>query len=100
MTWRQFAARYCDTQQSTVEQLRLRLREQVDRYTPDGFFLAEAQLFDSSWFGQVVSLPFGPRNTFKEVPDFPFTPRGLASDTSEAIGWIPAEEVPQARVCS
>jgi len=95
MTWDTFAERYCETQQETPSGLARRLREQIDVYRPDGFFLAEAQLLDSSWLGTVVILPYGPRNTFNAVPNRPFSPRGLASDTSVAIGYITADEVPE-----
>jgi hypothetical protein len=94
MTWADFSARYCKSQEETPEGLATRLQGQIARYEPDGFFMAEAQLFDSSWFGTVVILPFGPRNTFKTVPDHPFSPRGLASDTSVAIGFIDTKDVP------
>ncbi len=95
MTWPDFAARYSKTQDETPEGLAKRLTAQIQTYVPDGFFLAEAQLLDSSWFGTVVILPFGPRNTFKTVPEHPFSPRGLASDTSVAIGWIDVKDVPK-----
>lgn len=94
MTWTSFSDRYCKTQKQTPEGLAEILRKQLDIYHPDGFFLAEAQLLDSSWLGQVVILPYGPDNTFKTIPDFPFSPRGLASDTSVAIGHVLAEDLP------
>ena len=93
-TWEEFASRYCETQDSTPEALTEILRSQVSQYNPVGFFMGEAQLMDSSWYGQVVILPFGPRNTYKAVPEQPFSPRGLASDASVVIGWMPAEDVP------
>lgn len=94
MTWYDFSSRYCKTQLQTPEVLARRLRKQIDQYEPEGFFLGEAQLFDSSWFGQVVILPFGPNNTFKKPPTKPFSPRGLASDTSMSIGYIERKDVP------
>lgn len=100
MSWEEFSGRYCKTQESTPEELAGILRGQIARYSPKGFFLAEAQLLDSSWLGSVVILPFGPSNTFKDIPDTPFSPRGLASDTSMAIGYIDVESVPAAGVVS
>jgi hypothetical protein len=94
MTWKQFAERYCDTQEQTPEGLAKILRGQIARWDNKGFFLAEAQLMDSSWLGQVVILPYGPQNTFKDIPEHPFSPRGLASDTSVAIGYIETDDVP------
>ena len=94
MTWEEFATRYCETQEQTPEGLAELLCEKIKMFSPRGFFLGEAQIFGSSWFGQVVILPYGGKeNTFKEVPDHPFTPRGLASDTSVAIGYIDAADV-------
>jgi len=94
MTWEEFSTRYCKTQVETPEGLSVHLREKIATYSPKGFFLAEAQLMDSSWFGSVVILPYGEKNTFKEVPNHPFSPRGLASDTSMAIGYITTGDVP------
>jgi hypothetical protein len=94
MTWAEFSARYCKTQQAEPDGLAEVLRQQRSKFKPDGFFLAEAQLLDSSWCGQVVILPYGPNNTFKTIPAHPLSPRGLASDTSIAIGYILADEVP------
>lgn len=94
--WKTFSERYCRTQQQTQNGLAEVLRKQIERFAPVGFFIAEAQDFGSSWFGTVVILPYGPNNTFKEIPTKPFTPRGLASDTSVAIMSILAGEVPEA----
>lgn len=94
MNWEDFADRYCKTQEQVPEGLAEILRDQIARYSPDGFFMAECKMLGSSFCGQVVVLPFGPRNTFKSIPDHPFSPRGLASDMSVAIGSIKVEEVP------
>lgn len=94
MTWVEFATRYCETQESTPEQLAAQLRRQIGNLDPDGFFLAECQVMDSSRYHSVVILPYGAKCTFHGVPDKPFSPRGLASDMSVAIGWIPARLVP------
>ena len=95
MNWSEFATRYCETQEATPEGLVETLRDRVARFTPEGFFLAECQMMDSSRLGDTIILPFGPNNTFKSVPETPFSPRGLASDTSSAIGYIAAQDVPQ-----
>ena len=94
MTWADFSARYCKTQVSTPDELAATLNAQKARYNPDGFFLAECHMFDSSKFGSVVILPYGPNNTFKTVADKAFSPRGLASDMSVAIGFIESNQVP------
>lgn len=91
----QLALRYCERQDSTPQQLLERLSEQRAGMVPDGWFLAEAQLLDSSWMGSLVILPYGPNNTFKAVPDTPFSPRGLASDTSVAVAYMEVADLPE-----
>ncbi len=88
-----FAEKYCERQQSTPEKLLDILRSQLAQYQCDGWFMGEAALMDSSWFGSRVIVPYGPNNTFKTIPDHPFSPRGLASDTSVVIGFLPADEI-------
>ncbi len=52
-------------------------------------------MLDSSGCGSVVALPYGGTNTtFAEIPEHPFSPRGLASDMSMAIGWMNAQDAP------
>lgn len=95
MTLRQLASfdelakEYCERQQSTPTELRSILQSQIDRFNPDGWFLAECQVLDSSLLGSYVILPYGPNNTFRNVPDHPFSPRGLASDMSVAVAFLP-----------
>lgn len=90
MTFAEFAAKYCERQEQTPEGLREVLREQRVRLSPSGWFIAECQMLDSSWMGQLVILPYGPNNTFKEVPPphQAFSPRGLASDMSTAVAFM------------
>lgn len=92
-TFDEFAALYCATQDCTPEKLRLVLQSQKVQFNPTGWLLHQAQLFDSSWFGQHVVIPYGPRNTIKEPPTHPFSPRGLASDTGVVVALLPAREV-------
>lgn len=94
MTWDEFSTRYCKTQVSTPEMLAENMNFLVRQYSPVGFFLAEGQLMGASWCGQVVAAPYGPRNTLKEIPAHPFSPRGLASDMSVAIGHVLVEDIP------
>ena len=96
MTWVEFATRYCETQESEPDRLADILRRQIRNLDPDGFFLAECQMMDSGRYHSVVILPYGAKCTFHGIPDKPFSPRGLASDMSVAIGWIPARLVPKA----
>ncbi len=93
-TFSQLARRYCDRQDSTPQQLLNRLLNQRSEFLPDGWVLAEAQLLDSSWLGSLVVVPYGPNNTFKTIPDHPFSPRGLASDTSVVVAYMDTNDLP------
>lgn len=88
------ATRYCGRQESTPQALLDTLLAQKKRYNPDGFLLAEAQNFDSCYFGSLVIFPYGPDNAFKAIPATPFSPRGLASDMSTAVAYLPAADLP------
>ncbi len=93
MTFDEMATLYCERQVNTPEGLRKELAKQKRLFSPDGWMLLECQQFDSSRFASVVILPFGPNNSWKEVPDHPISPRGLASDMSVVIGLLKPEEV-------
>ena len=94
-----FAARYCERQVQTPEGLREVLSRQAEEFQPDGWFLAECVMLDSSYRGSLVIFPYGPRNTFKEVPDAsrPFSPRGLASDQSVAVAYLVRGDLPEGK---
>lgn len=93
LTFAEFARRYCERQENTPEVLKEILTTQKERFKPDGWFLAECQMMDSSRLGSLVILPYGPMNTFKEIPTRPFSPRGLASDMSVAVAFVKAENL-------
>lgn len=78
---------YIERQEATAAEVEARLERIRQQREVTGFFLAEAQLMDSSWFGSRVILPYGPGCTHKEVPTTPFSPRGLASDTSVVVAF-------------
>ena len=90
-----FAARYCERQDSTPDKLRETLQAQQERYHPEGWLLLECQDFDSSRFGSLTILPYGPQNTFTVPPDTPISPRGLASDMSVVVAILPASALPE-----
>ncbi len=92
VSWNEFAARYVERQVSTVDELRGKLEIQMGMYKPLGFFIAQCQMLGSSRLGSMVVLPYGPNNTFKTVPDFAFSPRGLASDMSTAEFFVTIED--------
>lgn len=88
-----FAKLYCETQDCTPAKLHSVLLAQIERYHPTGFMLLECHQMDSSRLGSRVILPYGPNNTFKDVPSNPISPRGLASDISLVIATLPSSEV-------
>jgi len=90
MTFDEMAKLYCEKQESTPKELKQALQFQKQHYNPNGWMLLEAQDMSSSWLGQLVILPYGPNNTFKEPPAHPISPGGLASDMSVIIGVMPA----------
>ena len=71
----------------TAEELNAKLAAIAAKREVAGWFLAECLVMDSSYFGQRIILPFGPGCTFQQPPVKPFSPRGLASDTSVAIAY-------------
>lgn len=95
MTWKELSEKYCGRQMSTPTMLHTRLSEQLKTYQPKGWMLLECQMLDSSRLGQLVIIPYGgPANTFAEPPDFPISPRGLASDMSVVVGILLVENFP------
>jgi hypothetical protein len=96
ISFAELAKRYCDSQVSTPQELLDTLKAQKEKFSPDGWFLAECQMLDSSYLGTLTILPYGPNNTFKEVISHPFSPRGLASDQSCAIAYILVSDLPDA----
>lgn len=87
-----FAARYCERQASTPEQLREILQGQIKKYQPAGFMLFENQVMDSSEFGRLRILPYGPNNSYKEPPTTPVGFDGLGSTTSIVVATLPATD--------
>lgn len=88
------ARQYCDKQALTPAELLQTLRQQKEKFSPTGWMLAECQMLDSSYMGSLTVMPYGPNNTFKEVLTCPFSPRGLASDQSCVVGYLPVEDLP------
>ncbi len=85
----QLIDKYCKRHDTTIENIAARLEAMDALYQPDGYFLAECQVLDSSRLGSYVILPYGPNNTFQAPPDKPFSPRGLASDMSVVVAVAP-----------
>jgi hypothetical protein len=86
----QLAKEYCERQVQTPEGLREILMHQKQTYNPDGWILLECRMMDSSRCGSYTILPYGPKNTFKAVPEYPISPRGLASDMSVVVAVMPS----------
>jgi hypothetical protein len=90
----EFARRYCERHVNSPTRLAETLSQQVGLFHPDGWMLLECQDFSSSRFGHYVILPYGGQATFKEIPDRPISPRGLASDMSVVVAVLPADKLP------
>jgi len=84
-TFEEFAKLYCERQVQTPDGLREVLTAQKAKFNPAGWMLLECQMLDSSRMASLTILPYGPNNTYKEIPSHPISPRGLASDMSVVI---------------
>lgn len=93
LSFADFAARYCERQEQTPQELKDILRQQQNKYKSIGWMLLECQDLSSSHMGELVILPFGPHNTFKEIPNRPISPRGLASDMSTVEAVLMVEDL-------
>lgn len=89
----EFAARYCKRMENTPRDLYATLEAQQRMYQPDGWMLLECVDLASSRLGHYVILPFGPKNTYKEPPTRPISPRGLASDMSSVVAILKTEDL-------
>lgn len=89
----EFAELYCKSQENTPAQLFETLQQLRARYNPVGFVLLRCIVLDSSRLGERVIVPYGPNNTWKEIPDRPVSPRGLCSDISEVEAVCLAESL-------
>jgi hypothetical protein len=94
LSFDEFAAKYCEKQHQTPDGLKVRLREQKKSFQPLGWMLLECQVLDGSRMGELTILPYGPNNTYKEVPTHPVSPRGSASDMSVVVATLSAEDIP------
>lgn len=93
LSYRDFAARYCQRMENTPEDLYATLEGQQRQWHPDGWMLLECVDLASSRLGHYVILPFGPNNTYKTPPTRPISPRGLASDMSSVVAILKAEDL-------
>ena len=62
------------------------LRDNEDRFSPDGFVALESQMLDSSKLGRRYVLPFGGRSSHPTPPEQPFSIDGTASGTVCVVG--------------
>ena len=93
LSFADFAAKYCERQESTPENLKGIFTRQTELYHPDGWMLLECHMLDSSRMGSLTILPYGGTATHKVVPDRPVSPRGLASDMSVVVAILKAERL-------
>lgn len=87
----ELARRYCESQESTTDDVLNRLEIVRGRFRPDGFMLLRCEDFCSSRFGHQVILPYGGAATFKSIPEHPVSPRGLASEMSVVVAYCEVE---------
>lgn len=71
---------YLTRQEGDPASVRAQLDAMHDRFQSRGVLLLECQMLGSSRLGEYTLVAFGPRNTLKDVPAHPVSPRGLASD--------------------
>jgi hypothetical protein len=94
LTFPEFAAKYCERQENTPENLKLILQGQLfNNQPPDGWMLLECEQLDSSRVGSLTILAYGPNNTYKSPPSHPISPRGLASDMSVVVALLPHDNL-------
>jgi hypothetical protein len=93
VSYKEFATLYCESQRSTPQDLYATLEGQQRAYSPNGWMLLECVDLASSRLGSRCILPYGPRNTYKDLPSGPISPRGLASDMSNVIAVLRAEDL-------
>lgn len=63
---------------------------------PKGWALVECQMLDSSIM--VTLIIIGDAYTLKDVPTHPISPRGLASDMSTVVGFLPFDAWRQEKI--
>lgn len=83
-----FIAKYTPNDQSAAAVVRAHLQRQEEKYAPDGWVMLECQMLSTargSRMGEQTIIPFGPNNTWKEIPKGPVSPRGLASDMAVVV---------------
>jgi hypothetical protein len=96
ITWKELSNTFCSRHKVTEKWLLERLNTQREIYHPKGWMLVECEVLDSSRLGELLIIPYGGNGTaFDEVPDHPFSPRGLASDISVIIGILVEGELPR-----
>ena len=91
--FQEFAVMFGYETQWEQDELKLKLQIVKRNYAPEGFFLMECHMMDSSSLGRRTILPYGGASTCETVPDHPMSPKGLASDMSVVIATMLVEEL-------
>lgn len=91
LTIKEMVTRYCKRQDATPIDVMDRLDRIRHAFAPVGFMLLQCEVLDSSRLGEYVILPYGGGSTFKEPPQHPISPRGLASDMSVVVAITEAQ---------
>lgn len=68
LKFKEFADKYCETQESSPAALEVIFKKQIEQFQPEGWFLGQCNDLWSSRKGNQVILPYGPNNTYKELP--------------------------------
>ena len=70
-----FITKYTERQKSpTADELRDIMKVQKAKYQPTGWVMLECGDLCSSRMGELTILPYGPNNSFKDVPTHPGVP--------------------------
>lgn len=94
-----FIERYAPNDPAAAADVREQLQRQEEKYSPTGWVMLECQMLSTargSHMGERTIVPFGPNNTWKEIPKGPVSPRGLASDMAVVVAVCLVESA----VCS
>lgn len=85
---------YLTRQEGDPAEVRAQLDSFHSLFQSRGVVLLECQMLGSSKLGEYTLVAFGPRNTLKDIPAHPISPRGLASDmaTVKAVTYFDGAE--------
>lgn len=81
-----FIAKYADNDPDKMEDVRAQLQRHQEKYTPDGWVMLErAELTSAPGAGRLTVVTFGPRCTWKTIPEGIVSPTGSLVDMSVVV---------------